>query len=95
MNLTPDDLIDVLQVVQGWHARNMGIIDSIIDSEAEAEGEAVRLEGGDESVKLEGETLKGFKIGLIVAKGLIGSLPFNLTEDECEDECEDDQDAES
>ena len=83
MNSTPDDLIEALHVVQGWHARNMGIIDSMIDSEAEA----VRLKGGDEPVKLEGETLKGFKIGLIVAKGLIGNLPFNLTED--------DQDAES
>ena len=83
MNLTPDDLIEALQVVQGWHARNMGIIDSMIDSESEV----VQLEGGGEPVKLEGETLKGFKIGLIVAKGLIGSLPFNLTEDE--------QDAES
>ena len=78
MNLTPDDLIEALQVVRGWHARNMGIIDSMIDSESEA----ILLEGGDEPVKIEGEMLKGFKIGLIVAKVLIGSLPFNLTEDE-------------
>ena len=78
MNLTPDDLIEALQVVQGWHARNMDIINSMIDSESEV----VRLGGVGKPVKLEGETLKSFKIGLIVAKGLIGNLPFNLTEDE-------------
>ncbi len=78
MNPTPDDLIEALQVVQGWHARNMGIIDSMIGSESEA----VQLEGIGKPLKLEGETLKGFKVGLIVAKELIGNLPFNLTEDE-------------
>ena len=84
MNLTPDDLIEALQVVQGWHTRNMGIIDSMIDSMIDSEAVAVRIEGVGKPVRLEGDTLKGFKVGLIVAKELIGSLPFNLTEDEQE-----------
>ena len=40
---------------------------------------------GDETIKLEGDTLKGFTVGLAIGLELLGKLPFQIipeTEDE-------------
>lgn len=86
LNDLSNDLIEALNVVKGWHARHLKTISEMIGSD----GESIKLELGDVTHNLAGDTLRGFKIGLVVAQAMMGKLPFELSETDTEAD-EDDQ----
>ena len=70
--------IELAEITQKWHSQRMQTIAEMIDSDAES----ITLKGGSSQAELAGERLRGFRIGLIVAKGLFEKLPFNLSQEE-------------
>ncbi len=66
---------EALGVVEDWHARHLKAMSEMINSD----NESIELVLGDTTKKLEGETLHGFKFGLIVAMTMMGKLPFDLS----------------
>lgn len=48
--------------------------------------EGTDMHYGDETIKLEGETLKGFRVGLCIGLELLGKLPFQIIPEMEEDD---------
>ncbi len=86
LNDLNNDFAEALNVVKGWHARHLETMSEMIGSD----GESIELALGDVTHNLAGDTLGGFKIGLVVAQAMMGKLPFELSETDTEVD-EDDQ----
>lgn len=59
-------------LVSGWHANAVATVMHLMQA---PEGMEVVIEGED-PFKLEGETYRGFKLGLELALNFLGTLPF-------------------
>lgn len=70
--IVPVQNMDQFAAILGaWHTERIGKINQLLEVP-----EGTAFEVGEESVVLEGDTLKGFKFGLELALMQVGELPF-------------------
>ena len=88
-----DPLKELADVISLWHANKKKALDDIIKSTDD--GKPVQLDLDGVMHELKGDKLKGFRVGLIAARAMLGNLPFTLEEktwdDEAEEELEEDE----
>ena len=70
-----DQFVDLLLE---WHAK---AVDTVLHLKDVPEGIEVKVEN-EEPYKLEGDVLKGFKLGLELALNYLGNLPFTTGNDD-------------
>lgn len=78
-----NDLDDFVRHLVGWHQNRMAQLNQMLDAPEEVE---IRFETENTGEVLTGEGRKGFMAGLVVAKDLLGDLPFTLSLEEPEEE---------
>lgn len=64
----------MVQLLEAWHSHKVEILESMLSV---PEGTDASLDSGP-SVKLDGDALIAFKIGITVALSELGTLPFSL-----------------
>ncbi len=80
-----NDLDDFVQHLVAWHNNRVAQLNQLLNAPEEVEIRFSQDEGKD--LVLTGENRKGFMAGLVVAKDLLGTLPFTLSlEDPVEEE---------
>lgn len=72
------ELREFIPLLQDWHARQVKTVEHFFTV---PEGQVVEIEGEPEFA-LEGDTLKGFKLGLSIALSYLGQLPFSVAMEE-------------
>ncbi|WP_300656244.1 host nuclease inhibitor protein [Pseudomonas sp.] len=68
----------MLEIAQGlikWHQGQMATFEKVLNTPADTE---VRLGSDDDPIILQGEKLKGFRIGLAIAKSWIEKFPLSI-----------------
>lgn len=78
-----NDLDDFVRHLVAWHQNRAAQLDQMLDAPEEVEIRFSTSEGED--IVLTGEGRKGFMAGLVVAKDLLGELPFTLSVEEPEE----------
>lgn len=72
------DLKIIAEQLVMWHQRKMGNIEKVLSSPADTE---IRL-GEEDPIILAGDKLKGFRMGMAMAKQWFGEFPLQVTCDE-------------
>ena len=67
------ELGEFIPLLENWHARQVKTVEHFFTV---PEGQVVEIEGEPEFA-LEGDTMKGFKLGLSIALSYLGQLPFS------------------
>lgn len=78
-----NDLDDFVRHLVAWHQNRMAQLNQMLGAPDEVE---IRFESENTGVVLTGEGRKGLMAGLVVAKDLLGELPFTLSVEEPEEE---------
>lgn len=73
-----EGLKELADVVIAWHASRIEHLDEILNSGDGKKGIKIHNEMDGSDIVIEGEKLAGFKVGLHVAKLVLGKLPFTL-----------------
>lgn len=77
-NLIPlDTAEDLAELIDLWHSTQVATLEHLLKIP-----DGSKFQAGDEEVTLSGDTLKGFKAGIVTSLMLLGKLPFQVTEDE-------------
>lgn len=80
-DLAPVTSIDVMVgLLAAWNHKQVALLNHMREIPPGTD-----MQYGDETIKLEGDTLKGFQVGLAIGHELLGKLPFQIipeTEDE-------------
>ena len=76
------ELSEFVPLLQDWHTRQ---VKSVAHFFTVPEGQVVEIEGEPE-FSLEGDGLRGFKLGLSIALSYLGNLPFNAALEEVPDD---------
>ena len=76
------ELSEFVPLLQDWHARQVKTVEHFFTV---PEGQVVEIEGEPE-FSLEGDVLRGFKLGLSIAMSYLGNLPFNAALEEVPDD---------
>lgn len=69
------DLKIIAEQLVMWHQRKMGNIETVLSSPADTE---IRL-GEEDPIILAGDKLKGFRMGMAIAKQWFGEFPLSVT----------------
>jgi hypothetical protein len=77
-----NDLDDFVHHLVAWHQNRVAQLNQLLDAPDEVE---IRFETENTGEVLTGEGRKGFMAGLVVAKDLLGELPFTLSVEEPEE----------
>ena len=67
------ELSEFIPLLENWHARQVKTVEHFFTV---PEGQVVEIEGEPEFA-LEGDIMKGFKLGLSIALSYLGQLPFS------------------
>ena len=71
------DLVGKLvDAIQGWHADGHALLDQMFEAPSD---KPLVIQMGDEELKLEGDAIKHFKVGLVVAQQIFKNLPFEAS----------------
>lgn len=70
--VTVSDMDQFLSMITHWHQHQVKTIHHLHEV---PEGTEVTI-GDDDTFKLEGDTLKGFKVGIQLCLNYLGTLPF-------------------
>ena len=76
------ELPELVFLLQAWHERQVKTVEHFLDV---PEGQAVRIEDGEELI-LQGDGLRGYKLGLSIALFYLGHLPFSPAMEEVSNE---------
>lgn len=75
-----DSLQEFIPIYQDWHSKQVKTVEHFLTV---PEGQITETEGEPELV-LEGDVLRGFKMGLSIALHYLGTLPFHPVIEEME-----------
>lgn len=91
-----DQIKELADVLETWYANKKKALDDIIKSCDD--GKPLKLDLDGTMYELDRDMLKGFRVGIISARAMMGELPFTLEQktwdDEAEEELEDEEDEE-
>ncbi|MGF6098864.1 hypothetical protein [Pseudomonas sp. 18175] len=88
-NIVDPDVVEIVELLQEWHAKRVSQLQMIVQAPADAE--LVLRGANDQQVILLGDERKGFKAGLATALDLFGKFPLSITKVDEEDESGDTQ----
>lgn len=74
-----DDLDGFVKLLTKWHANKIAVLNHML-----LIPEGSDMTSGDQTIKLEGDLMAGFKAGLEVALMELGTLPFAFEEEGAE-----------
>ena len=76
--LVPITTVDGMAIaITAWNKKQVALLNHMQEVPAGTD-----MHFGDETIKLEGDTLKGFKVGLAIGLELLGKLPFQVIVEE-------------
>ena len=80
--LSPVTSLDAMVgLLAAWNHKQVALVNHMKEVP-----EGTDMHYGDETIKLEGDTLKGFQVGLAIGLELLGKLPFQIIPETEEDD---------
>lgn len=73
-----EDLNEFVDLINEWHSN---AVDTVLHLKNAPPGIEIKVED-EEAFKLEGDVLKGFKLGIELSLNYLGRLPFEAHEDD-------------
>lgn len=87
-----DTAEDFYAVLSMWHAQQVDTLKHMMDIPPGTDANIEDPDGNETlTVKLEGDALQGFKVGIAAALSLLGELPFAPIEEESDQSSDDQQ----
>lgn len=75
-NAAPGNLKEIAEGLVQWHQKRLATFDTLLNTPKDTE---VRLDTGDEEpLVLNGEVLRGFRIGLMIAREWVAKFPLSI-----------------
>jgi hypothetical protein len=80
-----DKLKEFADYMTSWYESRAKALDDVIEATGNGKPLKIGDNKGGEEVTLEGDKLSGFRAGMLIARQLLGSVPFTLEDNSSDD----------